>query len=87
MVARAMMERLTNTSWETLLENNLFTNLGMASSGFGVPDAQDNLSQPIGHLSQGSGWKASNTDNPAVLRPAGTVHSSLEDMGNLLLHT
>jgi CubicO group peptidase (beta-lactamase class C family) len=37
MVAGAMMERLTNTSWETLLENNLFTTLGIASSGFGVP--------------------------------------------------
>ncbi|MFT6928495.1 MAG: CubicO group peptidase (beta-lactamase class C family) [Psychromonas sp.] len=84
MVAGTMMERLTNTSWETLLENNLFTNLGMASSGFGVPDARDNLSQPIGHLSQGSGWKASNTDNPAVLGPAGTVHSSLEDMGKYI---
>jgi hypothetical protein len=42
------------------------------------------LSQPIGHVSQGSGWKASNTDNPAVLGPAGTVHSSLEDIGNYI---
>jgi CubicO group peptidase (beta-lactamase class C family) len=84
MVAGAIMERLTNTSWETLLENNLFTNLGMASSGFGAPDVQDNLSQPVGHASQGSGWKASNTDNPAVLGPAGTVHSNLEDIGNYI---
>jgi CubicO group peptidase (beta-lactamase class C family) len=84
MVAGAMMERLTNTSWETLLENNLFTTLGIASSGFGVPGVQNNLSQPIGHVSQGSGWKASNTDNPAVLGPAGTVHSSLEDIGNYI---
>jgi CubicO group peptidase (beta-lactamase class C family) len=84
MVAGAMMERLTNTSWETLIENNLFTNLAMTTSGFGVPDVQDNLSQPIGHLSQGSGWKAKNEDNPAVLGPAGTVHSSLEEMGNYI---
>lgn len=84
MVAGAMMERLTNTNWETLLEDYLFTKLAMTSSGFGVPDAQDNLSQPIGHLSEGSGWTARNEDNPAVLGPAGTVHSSLEDMGSYI---
>jgi len=83
-VAGAMMERLTSTSWEVLLENNLFTNLTMPNSGFGVPDYQDNLSQPVGHALQGSGWKASNIDNPAVMGPAGTVHSSLEDMGNYI---
>ncbi len=84
MVAGAMMERVTSTSWETLLENNLFTNLAMSSSGFGVPDVQGNLSQPVGHLSEGSGWKSNNTDNPAVMGPAGIVHSSLEDMGNYI---
>ncbi len=84
MVAGAMMERLTNTSWETLIENNLFNSLAMTSSGFGIPDVQDNLSQPVGHLSQGSGWQANNTDNPAVMGPAGIVHSSLEDMANYL---
>jgi len=84
MVAGAMMERITSTSWEALLENHLFTSLTMTSSGFGVPDAQDNLSQPVGHFSEGSGWKANNTDNPAVMGPAGIVHSSLEDMGNYI---
>jgi CubicO group peptidase (beta-lactamase class C family) len=84
MVAGAMMERLTSTSWETLLDNNLFNSLAMTSSGFGIPDVQDNSTQPVGHSSQGSGWKASNTDNPAVLGPAGTVHSSLENMGKYI---
>jgi len=83
-VAGAMMERLTSTSWEALLENNLFNALAMTSSGFGVPDAQNNLSQPIGHTSKGSGWEAKNTDNPAVLGPAGTVHSNLEDIGKYI---
>lgn len=84
MIAGAMMERLTGTSWEVLLENNVFNALAMTQSGFGVPDAQGNLEQPVGHLSQGSGWEAKNRDNPAVLGPAGTVHSSLEDMGNYI---
>ncbi|WP_019026853.1 serine hydrolase domain-containing protein [Colwellia piezophila] len=84
MVAGAMMERLTGTSWELLLEQNLFNTLAMTSSGFGVPDAQGNLTQPVGHLAQGVGWIAKNDDNPAVLGPAGTVHSTLEDMGKYI---
>ncbi|NQY89393.1 MAG: beta-lactamase family protein [Colwellia sp.] len=85
MVAGAMMERVTSTSWEALLESHLFTSLAMTNSGFGIPDVLDNLSQPVGHLSQGSGWNANNTDNPAVMGPAGVVHSSLEDMGNYII--
>ena len=84
MVAGAMMERITSTSWEVLLENNLFTRLAMTNSDFGIPDVENNLSQPVGHLSQGSGWKANNKDNPAVLGPAGTVHSSLESVGHYI---
>jgi len=84
MVAGAMMERLTGFSWETLLANNIFNALTMTESGFGVPDAQGKLTQPVGHVSQGSGWKAKNEDNPAVLGPAGTVHSSLENMGKYI---
>ncbi len=84
MVAGAMMERLTGTSWEVLLENNLFSSLAMTNSSFGVPDSQNNLSQPNGHVFQGSGWKPDNSDNPAVLGPAGTVHSNLEDMGKYI---
>jgi CubicO group peptidase (beta-lactamase class C family) len=84
MVAGAMMERVTGISWELLLSNNLFNTLGMNDSGFGVPDAQGNLSQPVGHLSQGTGWTPKNNDNPKVLGPAGTVHSSLENMGKYI---
>lgn len=84
MVAGAMMERLTDTSWETLLENNVFNNLAMTRSGFGSPDVKNNVSQPVGHLSKGSGWVSNNIDNPAVMGPAGIVHSSLEDMGNYI---
>jgi len=86
-VAGAMIERLTNTSWEVLLENNLFTSLAMTSSGFGAPDIQNNLTHPVGHASKGDGWHAitsGNVDNPAALGPAGTVHSSLEDMGRYI---
>jgi CubicO group peptidase (beta-lactamase class C family) len=83
-VTGAIIEKVTGTSWETLLENSLFNSLAMSSSGFGAPDVQNNLTQPVGHASQGSGWKAitsGNTDNPAALGPAGTVHSSLENVG------
>jgi len=87
MVAGAMMEKITGQSWEVLLDNNVFNVLGMTNSGYGSPDSNNNLTHPVGHQVQGSGWKAivqGNTDNPAVLGPAGTVHSSLGDMGEYI---
>ena len=84
MVAGAMMERVTGTSWEVLLENNVFNTLAMANSGLGVPDVQADFTQPVGHIYQGSGWQAQHIDNPSVLGPAGTVHSSLDDMGKYI---
>ncbi len=89
-VAGAMMEKLTATTWETLLDNNLFVPLAMNSSGYGAPDDQGDLNQPVGHTKSGSSWKAivpsatNIADNPAALGPAGTVHASLSDMANYL---
>ncbi len=82
--AGAMMERLTGTKWEVLLENHLFNALDMTSSGFGVPDSQGTLEQPTGHVYHGSTWQPDNSDNHPVIGPAGTVNSSLEDMGKYL---
>ncbi|NQZ05753.1 MAG: beta-lactamase family protein [Algicola sp.] len=87
MIAGAMMERLTGNSWETLLSNNLFSALLMTNSGFGAPDTLENLTQPVGHQMTGNSWRpirSGNTDNPAILGPAGTVHVTLTDMGNYL---
>ncbi|MCJ8273401.1 MAG: beta-lactamase family protein [Psychrosphaera sp.] len=87
MIAGAMMERLTGNSWETLLSNNVFSPLLMTNSGFGAPDTQEDLTQPVGHKMIGNSWqpiRSGPADNPPLLGPAGTVHVTLEDMGNYL---
>ena len=90
MVAGAMMEKLTGMSWESLMEYNLFSSLDMADAGFGAPDIDGDVSQPLGHERDGSSYdevKVTATtiaDNPELMRPAGRVHASLADMGKYL---
>ncbi len=85
-VAGAMLERLTGESWENLLRNHLFDAANMTNSGFGAPDTLGQLTQPVGHTISASGWEAVDptveavADSPAVIGPAGTVHSTLDDM-------
>ncbi|WP_144392212.1 serine hydrolase domain-containing protein [Pleionea sediminis] len=82
-VAGAMLEEVTDQSWESLMQEKLFQPLGMKSSGFGAPRGE----APRGHSSTFFGTKAIDpeskivpADNPAAMGPAGTVHASLEDM-------
>ncbi len=80
MVAGAMAEKLTGQSWETLMQERLFTPLGMASAGFGAPGNLNALDQPWGHSRDAGGaWVPSQIDNAAALGPAGTVHVSIAD--------
>ena len=86
MVAGAMMEKLTNTSWEELIQVHLFSPLLMNDTGFGAPDVNGDLAEPVGHSQQGNGWKAeipsatNLADNVKILGPAGTVHTTLDDI-------
>ena len=57
-VAGVMIEKATGMSWELALETYLFSELGIADFGFGVPEAGADLSQPVGHLK-----RSSNSDN------------------------
>ncbi len=87
-VAGAMLERVTGNNWETLMQIYLFDPLSMIQSGFGAPDTQGSLAQPVGHRLAGNGinWVPvdpsvrEDADNAPVLGPAGTVHASLGDM-------
>jgi CubicO group peptidase (beta-lactamase class C family) len=54
-IAGAMLERVTGSSWETLMQTKLFNPLLMTRSGFGAPDTQGSLAQPLGHRSNGKG--------------------------------
>jgi CubicO group peptidase (beta-lactamase class C family) len=94
-IAGAMLEAKTGRPWETLLREQVFEPLGLHSAGFGPPGSVGKLEQPVGHASdvdtrlvnlfgthlvkpQPPGHAAS--DNPAVIGPAGTVHSSIKDL-------
>ena len=80
MVAGAMAEELTGQSWESLMEDHLFSPLGITSAGFGAPGTVNTVDQPWGHRPDQTGqWTPSQLDNPEALGPAGTVHISLGD--------
>jgi CubicO group peptidase (beta-lactamase class C family) len=82
--AGMMLENAAGQDWETLITRRLFEPLGMASAGFGVPATPRFVDQPLGHQ-----WTAGrpaaivpgpDSDNPAALGPAGTVHCALLDL-------
>ena len=83
LLAGAMLEELTDTSWEELVRREVFEPLGMKSTGFGAPGTPGKLDQPLGHTRGTEGWKpialGPEADNPAVVGPAGTVHTTLAD--------
>ena len=76
-IAGAILEHMTGTSWETLITERIFEPLEMNSCGFGPPDVNGDIAHPWGHY-EGSPL---DVDNPPSLGPAGTVHCSLADWG------
>ena len=83
-VAGAMAEKLTGKSWETLVEERLFTPLGMYSAGFGAPGTPNEVDQPWGHeRGTGNSWVPSQIDD-VVNGPAGTVHVSIADWAKFI---
>jgi CubicO group peptidase (beta-lactamase class C family) len=80
-VAGAALERVTGKPWETLIAEEVFGPLGMASCGFGAPGgaAARPVDQPWGHDGMTAFPPGPDADNPAALGPAGTVHCSLRD--------
>jgi CubicO group peptidase (beta-lactamase class C family) len=77
-IAGAMVEAATGTTWEELMQEHLFRPLGIKSAGFGAPTAG-----AWGHRSVAGRYSpvppSPLADNPPVLGPAGTVHLSLPD--------
>jgi CubicO group peptidase (beta-lactamase class C family) len=79
-IAGAMLEKLTDTPWETLMTNRLFKPLHMDSAGFGPPGTTGKVDQPWGHTRFLGITSPSQDDNPAAIGPAGIVHCSLDDL-------
>lgn len=85
-VIGAMEERVTNDSWENLMTRTIFDPLGMSSAGFGGTGTPGQIDQPWPHNADGSPTPTNGpkVDNPPVMGPAGTVHTSLADWSNFV---
>jgi CubicO group peptidase (beta-lactamase class C family) len=82
-VAGAMLEKVTGSTWEALLTKRVFEPLGMKSCGFGAPATPGKIDQPWGHRLEGGKLAPIEpgpaSDNPPSTGPAGTVHCTLQD--------
>lgn len=88
MIAGAALERAMSATWDSMITNELFGPLHMASCGFGAPGTPNQVDEPWGHTVSGSTptgvSPGPNADNPPSMGPAGTVHCSLADWGKFL---
>ena len=85
MIAGAMAERVTGKSWETLMDERLFTPLGMTAAGFGAPGPPNRVEQPWGHTRDSRGaWIPNQRDSAPALGPAGTIHLSVVDWAKFI---
>lgn len=84
-IVGAMMEKITGTSWETLMTEKLFKPLHMDSAGFGPPGTPGAVDQPWGHLRKFFITVPLQEDNPPAIAPAGCVHCSLDDLARFTI--
>jgi CubicO group peptidase (beta-lactamase class C family) len=79
-IAGHVAEVAAKKPWEEVIQELLFTPLGMTSAGFGAPGSPELCDQPRGHLDETTPVEPGpDADNPPFLGPAGTVHASLAD--------
>jgi CubicO group peptidase (beta-lactamase class C family) len=85
-VVGAALERLTSKTWETLIAEEVFGPLAMASCGFGAPGnaAAVPVDEPWGHSGMTPVPPGPDADNPPAMGPAGTVHCSIRDWGKFV---
>lgn len=78
-IAGHMLETLAKKPWEELIQERLFTPLGITSAGFGAPGTKGKLDQPLGHSGERAIDVGRFADNPPSIGPAGTVHMNVAD--------
>jgi CubicO group peptidase (beta-lactamase class C family) len=87
-VAGAIAEKITNQSWEELMQKRIFGPLGMKTCGFGAMGTKGKINQPWQHKVNAGKHIAIEpgplADNPAVIGPAGTVHCSILDWAKFI---
>lgn len=87
-VAGALLEKVTGTAWEDLLQREVLDPLEMATAGFGPMAKPGKVDQPWPHLPRDGKFTPVEPgplgDNPLMLGPAGTAHCSPGDWGRFL---
>ena len=82
-IAGAMLERMGGRPFEQLLQERIFTPLGLKSAGFGPPATPGTTDQPVGHRGYEAPFKpvgsGPGSDYPPIFAPAATVHMSITD--------
>jgi CubicO group peptidase (beta-lactamase class C family) len=84
LIAGCMAEKVTGSSWESLMQKRIFDPLGMDSAGFGPPGVPKKTDQPWGHVWSGEQWSPRQFDNAEALGPAGRVHCSVADWAKFI---
>ena len=84
LIAGCMAEKVTGSTWESLMRKRIFEPLGMDSAGFGPPGSPGKTEQPWGHVHSDEGWRPRQFDNAEALGPAGRVHCAVADWAKFL---
>jgi CubicO group peptidase (beta-lactamase class C family) len=72
------------TTWEALLEKEVFEPLSLKSAGFGAPKGDQPFDQPWGHMRalfiRSPMDPRHHSDNTPIMGPTGSVHMSMADL-------
>jgi CubicO group peptidase (beta-lactamase class C family) len=85
-IVGAAVERLTGATWEEAIARELFEPLEMGSTGFRGTGTPGEIDQPWPHTSNGqpAPINGPDTDNPAVMSPAGGVNCTIQDWARFI---
>ena len=85
-LAGAVIEKVTGSTWEEVMAEQLFAPLDMRTAGFGGTGTPGQLDQPWGHGENGQSVSGNGPamDNPPVMGPAGRVHCSIQDWARFI---
>lgn len=88
-LAAWVASKLAKKDYETLMQEQVFKQLGMTRSGFGRPRSKDRPDEPWLHVKGPKGF-APEPDRErlpeAVLTPAGSVHCSIGDLARFVAY-
>ncbi|MFA6186985.1 MAG: serine hydrolase domain-containing protein [Phycisphaerae bacterium] len=86
-IAGAIIEKVTNSSWEEQIKNLLFEPLKMITAGFGGTGTSGQIDQPWGHNANGTpvAKNGMDIDNPLLMASAGCVNCSMADWSKFVI--